>query len=113
MTSKEEEFINVRNFADLKRVLKKDAIFKVIDHKFKHLVGKIRVVTIVQTNGLYTQIYQNPNDEYSTVNGGKGSRMEFNKASHYSFGDTVKWFNKPIGSVDIVLIMEFSVIKSE
>lgn len=102
--------MKISNMAELKRALHVGAIIKTIDHQKPELIGLTRQVTKVQTNAVYTVIPEQPEHKWSKCNGGKGSRMDFSKANHYEFGDTVKWFNLPIGSADNRLIMEFQVV---
>jgi len=102
--------MKINNLSQLKKELQKGRKFIVINHQKPELVGHIREVNKVQTNVIYTVIPDNPDHEYSKCNGGKGSRMDYNKASHYEFGDTVKWYNKPVNSQDNTLIMEFKLI---
>lgn len=100
----------INNLSQLKKALQKGVKFQVIDHQMPHLIGQIREVNVVQTNGLYTIVHNNKTGEVSTANGGKGYRMDFSKASHYVFGDTVKWYKEPVGSKDNKLIMEFKIV---
>lgn len=103
--------MGIKNLAELKRALHVGAIFDVIDHQKPKLIGLRRQVNKVQTNAVYTVVLGQPEHELSTCNGGKGNWMEFNKASHYEFGETIKWFNLPIGSAKNHVVMEFRVIE--
>lgn len=97
----------ISNLSQLKKVLQKGARFLVVDHWKPELVGQLREVTKVQTNAIYTIIPDNLEHPYSKCNGGKGSRMEYNKVNHYEFGETIKWFKLPLGSENNEMIMEF------
>ena len=97
----------INSMSQLKKELQKGTRFLVIDHWKPELIGQQREVNVVQTNCVYTVIVDNPNHEGSTCNGGRGSRMEYNKANHYEFSDTIKWFKLPIGIKDNEMIMEF------
>lgn len=98
---------NVNSLSELKKVLIAGSKFIVISHRKPELIGQVREVTKVQTNAVYTIIPDNPDHPYSKCNGGKGSRMDFDKVNHYEFGDTIKWFNLPVGTENNTLIMEF------
>jgi hypothetical protein len=100
----------INNLSELKKFLQIGSEFKVLKHQKPKLVGQLRKVTKVQTNAVYTIIPNEPEHENSKCNGGKGLRMDFDKANHYEFGDTIKWFNKPVGTKDNHLIMEFEVL---
>ncbi len=103
--------MKITNISELKRALQVGAVIKTIDHQKTELIGLERQVTKVQTNAVYTIIPGQPDHKWSKCNGGKGSRMDFAKANHYEFGNTIKWFNLPIGTAGNHLIMEFQVIK--
>ena len=47
--------------------------------------GQKRVVQKLQTNGMYTGIYVDPDCEISRFNNGKGSWIGFGKASDWTF----------------------------
>jgi hypothetical protein len=101
----------VKSLAELKRALQKGAKFKVIDHHKVELVGLIREVNIAKTACLYSKVFNDPTHEMSTCNGGKGSYMRFEKADHYEFqGDTVFWYEKPVGTEGNKLIMAFQLL---
>jgi len=76
--------------------------------KKPELINQIREVNKVQTNAIYVIITDKPEHEWSNCNGGKGSRMEYDKVNHYQFNkESIKWFKLPIGSENNQLIMEF------
>ena len=102
--------MKISNMAELKRALHVGANIKTIDRQKPELIGLTRQVTKVQTNAVYTIIPEQPDNKWSKCNGGKGSRMDFAKADHYEFGDTIKWFNLPIGSEGNHLVMEFLIV---
>lgn len=102
--------MKISNMAELKRALHEGAIIKTIDHQKPELIGLTRQVTKVQTNAVYTIIPGQPDHKWSKCNGGKGSRMDFDRADHYEFGDTIKWFYLPAGAAGNHLIMEFQVM---
>ena len=84
--------IKIKNLAHLKRVLQEGAEYQMVMHKtHPESVGLIRKVSFVQTNGVYSKIKDQPNHKYSLCNYGKGTFLEFCKAGHYVFGDTVKF----------------------
>jgi hypothetical protein len=100
----------INNMAELKRALHEGAVIKTISHQKPELNGLMRQVTKVQTNAVYTVILGQPTHKWSKCNGGKGSRMDFDKADHYEFGKTIKWYNLPIWAEEKHLIMEFQVL---
>lgn len=76
----------VKNLAELKRALAAGVPFEVVEH-FIHpdYTGQKRVVQKMQTNGMYTGIYGDPDAPLSKVNYGKGSWIDFGKASDWTF----------------------------
>jgi len=101
---------SINSLSQLKRVLQVGTKFKVIDHCRPELIGQIREVTKVQTNGIYTILPDNPEHKYSTCNGGKGSWMEYNKSSYYEFDGRIRWYAMPVGSENNELIMEIQLV---
>ena len=80
--------MEIKNLSQLKRALKVGARFEIVEHYIKPAyTGQIRRVQVVQTNGLYTGIDGKPDDPVSKSNYGKGSWIEFRKASNWEFSD--------------------------
>ena len=104
--------MEINCLAQLKRALQVGAEFQTIQHQKPELVGLIRRVKKVQTNAVYTVIPSQPDHKYSICNDGDGCRMDFNRASHYEFGKTIKWYKKPIGADGNYLVMEFQLLKN-
>lgn len=83
--------IHVRNLAHLKSLMTTGRCFRVINHAFrKDVEGLIRIVGHVQKNAVYSKIKDQPNHKYSLCNYEKGLRTDFEKASMYIFGETIK-----------------------
>ena len=100
--------IHVRNLTHLKNLMTTGRYFRVINHKFrKDVEGLIRVVGHVQKNAVYSKITEQPNHQYSLCNYEKGLRTDFEKASMYIFGETIKVREQP-GSNEI--LYEFEVL---
>ena len=101
--------MKINNLAHLKRALHEGAEFRIIRHK-KHpeTIGLVRRVSKTQTNAVYTVIKGDPENLNSRCNGGLGLRMDFEKSSHYHFGDTVSVFSAP--GDNTLLMYEFEVL---
>jgi len=100
--------ITVKNLAHLKRLLQKGATYRITAHSIHpKYVGLIREVNIVQTNGIYSKIKDQPEHPYSKSNYDKGVYTPFEKASRYIFGDTVSVLDKS-GNV----MYEFEVLEN-
>lgn len=102
--------LEVKNLAQLKQSLKKGRTFRILHHQKSERIGLLCVVNKVQTNAIYSVIKDRPEHPYSTCNGGKGVRLQFDKAAHYEFGTTINWYAKPVGSPDNELIMKFQIL---
>lgn len=103
--------VSVDNLSHLKNLLHKGAVFQILRHnKHPEFIGLMREVNIVQQNAVYTTIKDDPDHKFSNYNGGKGIRMDFEKASHYVFGDTVQVFDSPKKDR---LMYEFEVINQQ
>lgn len=101
--------MKINNLEHLKLTLEKGATFRIVQHKKRpDTVGLVRVVDSVQSNTIYTKIQNQPEHKISLCNGGRGLRMDFEKASYYRFGVTVKVYENP--GKDESLLYEFEVL---
>lgn len=66
------------------------------------------MVSVAQTNAVYSRIKDQPDHEFSNYNHGWGIRTDFEKASNYRFGDTVEVLDK-----DGRFMYEFEVLTDE
>ena len=96
----------VNNLSQFKKAMKDGHVFEIVEHFIKpERNGEKRVVQVLQTNGMYTGIYGNPTCEISTCNNGKGSWIEFGKASDWTFCNGVcqqKYKGRPIWSLRVL-----------
>lgn len=76
----------ITNLSQFKKAMKDGRKFQIIEHfNFPERNGEIRVPNVVQTNGMYTVIPNDPNCKISKANNGKGSWVAFGKASDWTF----------------------------
>ncbi len=76
----------MNTLSELKRSLQKGTCFLIVEHFIKpELTGQIREVNIVQTNGIYSKVKDEPDNPVSTANYGKGYWMPFDKAKNWEF----------------------------
>jgi hypothetical protein len=103
--------MQINSLSQLKKALVKGATFQVVKHGLHpEWAEQIRVVNVVQSNCVYTQILNQPDQPVSKVNGGRGTRMDFSAAVNYRFeGDLISWFDRPAVSPDSRLVMTFRV----
>lgn len=79
----------ITNLSQLKKAIENKQEFKVIDHWKSENIGQIRKPNIIQTNGFYSIIPNEPNYKLSIANGGEGSWIDYGKASQWEFKDGV------------------------
>lgn len=102
--------IPVKTLAHLKHLLQVGAEYRIIAHTIHpEYIGMTRIVSKVQYNAVYCKIKGQPNHRLSLCNNGLGVRTDFEKASQYEFGETVKVFsNSKDGPT---LMYEFEVLE--
>ncbi len=84
----------INNLAQLKKALHVGRRFEITNHWRTETIGQIREVGYANTQGVYTIIPDAPTDKVSTANGGKGSFLDWGKASRWKFeGDTVSRYD--------------------
>lgn len=82
-------YITIKNLSQLKAAINNGAYFEIVDHsRRKDVIGQVRKANIIQTNGFYSIIPDEPNSPISTCNNGKGSWFEYGPASCWVFEDT-------------------------
>ena len=77
--------MEIRNLAQLKRVVQEKKEFVIKEHRIEGFIGQKRTPNIVQSNGFYSIVAGQPEHEVSLANAGKGSRAEYGKASQWEF----------------------------
>lgn len=96
----------VNNLSQFKKAMKAGATFQIVEHfNFPERNGEIRKANVVQTNGMYTVIPDDPESKISKANGGKGSWIEFGKATDYVFCNGLiqqKYMDRPIWTLRII-----------
>ena len=73
------------NLSRVKRAVQKKKRFIIKDHHKKVYVGQVREPHIIQSNGFYSVVADQPEHEISRVNNGKGSWIDYGKASDWDF----------------------------
>ena len=109
MQKKEErQPLKIKNLAELKRTIQPRTEFMALSHAYHpDIIGLVRVVTKVQTNGFYSVIKGQPDHKYSDCNYGKGFYTEYNKASFYQFdGASIKVLNSRKNDGSVLYEME-------
>ena len=82
--------MEIKNLAQLKRVIKDGRKFIIRKHYISsEYEGQIRKPNVVQTNGFYSIEDEKPDSKITLANNGKGSWIEYGKASDWKFEDGV------------------------
>lgn len=78
--------MNIKNLAQLKRAIQNKTTFIILKHYVRpEYDGQIRTPNVVQTNGFYSVVQGDPANKVSTANFGKGSWVEYGKATDWEF----------------------------
>ena len=76
----------VKNLSQLKKTISAKQKFEIVRHYLhEECTGQIRRPNVVQTNGFYSIIEDEPDSKVSTANNGKGYWYGYGKASCYEF----------------------------
>lgn len=98
--------MEIKNLSQFKKAMKNGCTFKIVEHFIKpDYVGQVRCVQVLQTNGMYTGIAGQPTAEVSRQNRGRGSWIEFGKASDWIFEDGLckQFFNgNPVWTLKVM-----------
>ena len=108
--AKEEQYMEIKNLSQLKKALK-DHPFEIIQHCKPDYVGQVRIAQKMQSNGLYSGIYNNPEHEISKANDGKGSWLDFGKAAEWKFEGSLCTLTKYYSASKTECILSFKVLK--
>ncbi len=99
---------NIKSLSQFKEACSCGKVTFVILEHFIHpkYTGQVRVVQIADKVGIYTTIKDDPNNELSKVNGGKGLRLEYGTEKDWVFNDdgTIRRlaFGFPIMDIKII-----------
>ena len=87
--------MEIKNLAQLKRAVQSGTPFKILKHYVRpDFEGQVRKPNVVQTNGFYSVILDDPDHPVSKFNGQKGSWVDYGKASDWAFeGGVCKLFD--------------------
>lgn len=78
----------IKNLSQLKKAINEGKRFVVRKHYIKpEYIGQRRKPNVIQTNGFYSIIPEEPDSTVTTANRGKGSWIEYGKASDWKFED--------------------------
>lgn len=78
--------MEIKNLSQLKKAINNGHCFTIVNHYVKpEYNGQKRKPNVVQTNGFYSIVADNPEHSLNLANRGKGSWIEYGKASDWNF----------------------------
>lgn len=80
--------MEIKNLSQLKRAIDNGCCFIIQTHYLKpQYTGQIRKPNKIQTNGFYSIVPGEPDNEVTTANAGKGSWFAYGSAREWTFED--------------------------
>ena len=79
--------MRIKTLADVKKEMKAKRPFYVVNHRVLDYIGQIRIANIIQSNGVYLHVYGEPINPTTLANNGRGSWLEYGKASDWEIDD--------------------------
>lgn len=78
----------IKNLSQLKKAIANKQKFRIIKHYVhEDFTGQVRTPNVIQTNGFYSIVEDDPTCKVSTANYGKGYWYGYEKANCYEFND--------------------------
>ena len=75
----------MNNLSQFKKAIKEGREFEIINHIRTECIGEIRKPNVIQTNGFYSIVPNDTENKVTKANHGKGSWLNFGKASEWAF----------------------------
>lgn len=79
----------IKNLNQLKRALRPGIRLEILDHCRPECIGQLREVTLVNTQGFYTKVLNQPDIKINAGNNGRGSMLWWGSAKTWAFEDGV------------------------
>lgn len=79
--------MDIKNLSQLKKAISEGNIFTIKEHWKQEYIGQRRKGNVIQTNGVYLIIPNEPENKVSLANGKRGSWLEYGKASAWEFNN--------------------------
>lgn len=105
-----EKPVEIKNLAQLKRALTIGTEFKITSHLRSEVINQTRQVKYADTTGIYSIRPDAPDDTINSANGGRGSYLDWGKASDWEFKNgTCTLYNRGLEHTPENLIISFVV----
>lgn len=79
----------IKNLNQLRRTLREGTQLEILDHCRPECIGQIRNITLVNTQGFYSTVANQPDASDNRGNGGRGPILWWGRAAHWQFTDGV------------------------
>ena len=79
--------MEIKNLSQLKKAIAAGNVFLIKDHRRPDFIGQRRKGNVIQTNAIYTIVPDEPNNIINGFNGGRGSWLQYGKASEWEFNN--------------------------
>lgn len=75
--------MKIKTLADIKREMGNKRPYYIHNHRKDEFIGQVRVANVIQTNGVYLHVYNEPNNRVTLANNCRGSWFEYRKAKDW------------------------------
>ena len=104
----------IKNLNQLLRTLREGTQLEILDHCRPECIGQIRNITLVNTQGFYSTVANQPDASANRGNGGRGPILWWGRAAHWQFADGVcSVFDSEQKHTEEELVMSFRVLEKE
>lgn len=98
----------------VRRTLREGTQLEILDHCRPECIGQIRNITLVNTQGFYSTVANQPDASANRGNGGRGPILWWGRAAHWQFADGVcSVFDSEQKHTEEELVMSFRVLEKE
>lgn len=106
--------MKIKTLSDIKREMKNKRPYYIHNHRVDEFIGQVRIANIVQTNGIFIHVYNEPDNRITLCNAGKGSWLEYGKAKEWEIDELTGHCSLFVGEhTDNNLVMEISFLDDE
>lgn len=104
----------IKNLNQLRRTLREGTQLEILDHCRSECIGQVRNITLVNSQGFYSTIVNQPGASANRGNGGRGPILWWGRAAHWQFKDDIcSVFDSEKEHTEEQLVMSFRVLEKE
>lgn len=101
----------IKNLNQLKRTLRPGIRLEFLDHCRPECIGQLREITLVNTQGFYTKVLNQPDNKLNAGNNGRGAMLWWGPAKTWTFENGVCSSYQYGGNIKENLIVAFRVLE--